>query len=162
MVEIRPRLEYNILHVEASYRVRLPAALLRQAGWAAPRDVPLDGWLLVGSAGRCRLLSISEIESDHDLQALQARIASELDATSPNALAFHDENSVALALRLLPIQITPPEPGWRLTIPRVVAAVMQIRPGESDIAALLFQGHIELWTIQTLASAMSAPLAEII
>jgi hypothetical protein len=157
----QPNFEYNILRVEASYRIRLPAPLLRRAGWLAG-DQPLDGWLLVGSPGRCRLLSVSEVENDANFQALLARISAELGTASTNSLAFHDEPSVALALRLLPIQITPPEPGWRLTLPRPIAAVMQITPGKSDIAALVFQGHIELWTIETLTFAMSTPLSEFI
>jgi hypothetical protein len=154
-------LEYSILRVEASYRIRLPVPLLRRAGWVA-RDQPLDGWLLVGSPGRCKLLSVSDAENDANFQALLARISAELGIASTNSLAFHDEPSVALALRLVPIQITPPEPGWRLTLPRPIAAVMRITAGKSDIAALLFQGHIELWTIETLTSAMSIPLTELI
>ena len=85
-----------------------------------------------------------------------------MNLTSTDALEFHDESLVALPLRLLPIQVTPPDPGWRLTLPRPVAAVMKITPGVSEVAAILLRGHVELWTIELLASAMSTPLADLI
>jgi hypothetical protein len=47
-------------------------------------------------------------------------------------------------------------------LPRSIATIMQIRPGESDIAAVFLQGHIELWTIETLRSSVTTPLTQII
>lgn len=135
--------------------------MLQLVDWIAGKQ-PVDGWLLVGSPGRCRLLSAAEVDGDPNLQALQARIAAELSAPSANALEFHDEVSLALALRLVPIQISPPDPGWRLMLPRVIAAIMQIRPGESELGALFVQGHIELWTIEEMRSAITPSLTQII
>jgi len=97
-----------------------------------------------------------------NFQALQTRIGAELSAPSTNSLEFHDEVSVALGLRLVPIQISPPAPGWRLMLPRTIAAIMQIRPGESELGALFVQGHIELWTVEELRSAVTHALTEII
>jgi hypothetical protein len=77
-------------------------------------------------------------------------------------LEFHDDTSLALAFRLVQVRIAPPEPGWRLTLPRAIAAIMQIQPGESELALWLPRGHIELWTIQTLRSAVTTPITEII
>jgi hypothetical protein len=116
----------------------------------------------MGSPGRCRLHSGAEVDNDTNFQSLRARIDAELNAPSTNALDFSDEVSVALALRLVSVQITPPEPGWRLMLPRSIATIMQIRPGESDIAAVFLQGHIELWTIETLRSSVTTPLTQII
>jgi hypothetical protein len=39
---------------------------------------------------------------------------------------------------------------------------MQIRPGESDLALWFLHGRIEIWTVETLRSAVGTPLAEII
>ena len=157
----RPSLECSILAVGKDLRVKLPQSMLQRTDWIAGEE-PVNGWLLVGGPGRCRLLSAAEVDHDPSYQALRARIAAELAAPNANALEFHDEVSVALALRLVPVRIAPPKPGWRLTLPGPIAAIMQIRPGESDIAALFLQGHIELWTIETLRSAMAVPLTEII
>jgi hypothetical protein len=154
-------LEHSILRVEASYRIRLAVPLVSRVKWISG-DQPIEAYLLVGSPGRCRLLSAPEVKDDPRLKSLQARIAAEIDAPLPDSLTFHDDMSVALALRLLPVRITGGEPAWRLTLPRVLAALMEITPGKTDIAALVFQAHIELWTIETLTSAMSVPLTELI
>jgi hypothetical protein len=130
-------------------------------GWITG-DRPVSAWLLLGSPGRCRLLSESEVDADHDLLSLRERITAEISASIATLIEFHDEVSTALALRLLPVQMTPPKPGWRITLPREIAAIMRVRPGESDLAALFTQNHIELWTIEVLRSAVSPPLTEIL
>lgn len=160
-VDTHPDVEHHILRVDTSYRIRLPIALLKHGGWATTAE-SIEAWLLVGTPGRCRLLPASKLKSDPALQNLHARITAELTSPNPDSLVFGDESSVALPLRLQPVKLFPFETAWRFALPRVVAAVMQIVPGKSDIAALFFQGHIEFWTIATLASAMSTPLAELI
>lgn len=77
-------------------------------------------------------------------------------------LEFHDEASLALALRLVHVRITPPDPGRRLTVPKAIAAIMQIRPGESELALWFVHGHIELWTLEMLRSAVTTPLTDFI
>ncbi len=153
--------ETLILSVDESYRITLPQSFCRQISWING-DQPHDGWLLVGSPGRCRLLSAAEVHSDPNCQALQARISEERSAPGSNSLEFQDEASAALALRLLPVEITPRKPGWRLTLPRAIAAIMYIRPGESEIAARLVREHIELWTIETLRSSVTMPLTRML
>ena len=160
-VETNPDIEYYIVRVDTSYRVRLPVTLLKQGGWATNTQ-PIEACLLVGAPGRCRLLPAPELKNDPALQKLQARATAELTSRNANSLVFGDDSSVALALRLQLVKLFPFETAWRFTLPRSLAAVMQIMPGKSDIAALFLQGHIELWTIATLASAMSTPLTELI
>jgi hypothetical protein len=116
----------------------------------------------MGDPGRCRLLSPAEVENDTATQSLQARIDAELSTAGDSILEFRDEASIALAVRLVQVRIAPPEPGRRLTLPRAIAAIMQIRPGESDLALWFVHGHIELWTVETLRSAVTIHLAEII
>jgi len=161
MVNASPKLESHILRVEASYRIRLPQPLLHRVGWIAGNRA-VDAWLLLGSADRCRLFSASEVDTDPELKMLQARIAAELETAGANSLEFRDEVSLMLALRFLPVKITPPEPGWRLTLPRTIAAIMQLRPKESEVAALFFQNHIELWTVGLMRSAMNTPIVDIV
>src|SRR5271167_4933129 len=120
--------EANILTVEASYRIRIPQPLCKRLSWIVG-DQPLTAWLLVGSPGRCRLVSAAEVDSDPGLQSPKARIAEELDARSTSALEFQGEVSVALIVRLVEVQLTHHEKsGWRLTLPRPIAAIMQLRP----------------------------------
>jgi hypothetical protein len=152
--------EPHIVKVDKSCRIILPAALSRQIAWIAG-DAPLFGWLLMGSPGRCRLLSSAEVERDAAAQTLRTRIDAELRTVESGTLDFRDEASLALALRLVQVRIAPPEPGWRFTLPRATAAIMRIRPGEDEVALWFLHGHIELWTIEALRSAVGTPLAEI-
>lgn len=153
--------EASILAVEASYRIRLPQPLCRRVGWIAGEQ-PLVAWLLLADSGRCRLLSSTEVASDLDLRSLKARIADELSARTTGILEFQSEASVALTLRLAEIQVIRHETsGWRLTLPRAMAAIMQVRPNQSEVAAIFVQDHIEFWTIEKLRSAVNAPLIEI-
>jgi hypothetical protein len=154
--------EANILAVEASYRIRLPQPLCRRVGWITGEQ-PLAAWLLLADSGRCRLLSSTEVGSDPDLQSLKARIAEELSARNTGILEFQSEVSVALTLRLAEIQVTRHETsGWRLTLPRTMAAILQVRPNQSEVAAIFVQDHIELWTIEKLKAAVNAPMIEIV
>jgi hypothetical protein len=157
----RPTSEFPILAVGKDLRIKLPQSVLQKVDWIAGKQ-PVDGWLLVANPGRCRLLSAAEVDNDPALQALLARIGSEINAPVVSALEFRDDASVALALRLMPIRITPPAPGWRLTLPTPIAAVMRIRPGESDVAAMFVQGHIEFWTMENLRVAMTQALSDIL
>lgn len=78
------------------------------------------------------------------------------------ALEFADDASVGLTLRLAPVQLTPPKPGWRIAFPRYIAAIMQIRPDESEVAALFIEGYAEFWTLEALRSSFAVPLVDIL
>lgn len=157
-----PQLESRILKVDRSYRITLPQVFARLAGWIAGENAQ-TAWLFAASPDRCRLLGPAEADQDEGVQALRARIDSSL-ARPESPLELNDTSSVALGLRLLPVEIRPRKPryDWRLALPEPIAAVMEIRPGESKIAAIFVGGHIELWTIKLLASAMEVPISEII
>jgi hypothetical protein len=154
-------MELQILKVDRDYRIVLPQSFVQHASWITG-DQALTGWLLVGIAGRCRLLSPAELDTDQDLQSLRTRIVADRNTQNSSALEFHEERLVVLPLRLVAVQITPPGPVWRLKLPKPIAVILQIRPGESEVAALFVQDHIELWTIETLRSSMITPLTQII
>lgn len=154
-------LEPSIISVDESYRITIPKTFCNQVGWITQGE-PHEAWLLVGGPGRCRLHSAAEVENEPSFRSLRERIAEELNIPNGSALEFQDPVSAALYLRLFAVQIMPRGPGWRLAVPRPIAAIMNISPKESDIAALLLQGHIELWTIEALRSALTAPLEQII
>jgi hypothetical protein len=150
-----------ILKVDQNHRVFLPETDLKGAGWVLG-DVPLRGWLLVGGPGRCRLLSSAEFDGDPSCLSLRAAIDAAIGNPVKNAIEFPDEASAALSLRLFAIEVAPPGPGWRLTLPRPLAAIMQIRPKESSVALLHFQKYLEIWTLEALRASLAVPLAEMI
>ena len=71
-------------------------------------------------------------------------------------LEFLNAASVVLRLRLLQIQLNRHETaGWRLTLPRPIAAIMQLRPSKSSLIGLIVQDHFELWTNSCEVTARS-------
>jgi hypothetical protein len=154
-------MEWAISKLDEDHRIMLPTSLVRHIQWISGGE-PLNAWLLVGGPGRCRLLSPTEVDDDAYCQSLRAAVNVEADQPIDAVSEFRDEASVALGLRLLPIEISPRGPGWRLTIPKTLAAIMQIHPKESAIALLFSQKHIEIWTMDTLRSSVAVPLSELI
>lgn len=122
----------------------------------------LEGWLLIGSADRCRILSTDEFSSDFELQKLQASITEEINTSSDSVFDFRAASLVALPLRLVPIELKPYGPRWRFVIPQIVAVAMKIHATESDVAALFLDEHIELWTIEMLRTAFDRPLSQLL
>jgi hypothetical protein len=150
-------MECSIVKIDQSYRFVLPQALSRSIGWLRGDDA-VSALLLLGGPGRCRLLSEAEAESDASCRFLR----SIPDAGELRSLADFDEAATeTLGLRLHSVEISPPGPGWRLTIPRALAAIMQIEPKES-IALLTLHKRIEIWTIGELRAAVASPLSDII
>jgi hypothetical protein len=150
-----------IQKVDKDYRIVLPQSLLKRAKWIAG-DAPLEAWLVVGRPGRCRLLSSVEFEGDASCRALRDAIKREADRPTPDAIEFDDEPSAVLGLRLLSVEITPPGPGWRLTLPRALAAIMGVHAGESSVAVPFLRDRIEIWTLEVLRAGVAVPLAELI
>ncbi len=154
-------MECSVQKVDKDYRIFLPQAVLRRAKWISG-DSPLEARLVVGSAGRCRLLSLAEFEGDAGCRALRDAIEAEADRPTSGAAEFDDEDSAVLGLRLLSVEITPPGPGWRLALPRALAAIMGVQPKESSVAVLFLQDRIEIWTLETLRAGVATPLTELI
>jgi len=153
-------MECTILKVDQDSRILLPQAVLKRTGWTVGAE-PLKGWLLIVGPGRSRLLSSTEFDRDPGCRSLLATVA-EIDQQTGSLIEFRGDPSVTLGLRLQQVEIAPPGPGWRLTLPKTLAMIMQIRPKEGSVALLLVQEHIEIWTVETLRASMAVPLTEII
>jgi hypothetical protein len=154
-------MESTLAKVGKDSRILLSTALLKRAGWA-PGDAPMKGWLIVGSPGRCRLVHSSDFESDSSCLSLRNAIDEETAREPGSLIEFRADSLVALAMRLLPIEVTPPGPGWRLAIPRELGAIMGILPNETSVALLLVDKHIEIWSLETLRSSTETPISELI
>lgn len=131
-------MEYSVLKVDRSCRIFLSQNILERAGWVVG-DRPLKGWLVVGGPGRCRLLSAAEFEVDKGCLALKAAIDAELDRPGSSAIEFRDEARAVLGMRLIQIEVAPPGPGWRLSLPRALLEIMEIRPAETLLPCSFFR-----------------------
>lgn len=150
-------IEFSTQRVDRDNRILLPHAFLKRTGWPIGTD-PMRGWILLNGPGRCRLLPAALLGADAGFQQLRSKIAEQKDQ---DAIDFEDDGLATLGLRLLPLELMPPGPGWRLTLPKVIATLMEIHRKESSVA-LLARKHVEIWTLEALRFAMTTPIADLI
>jgi hypothetical protein len=156
-----PEIEFSRCKVDASHRINLPLSLVRAAGWITGDD-PVRAWLVLLSADRCRLLSPALVDGHSQIQAVASRINSELSITNSDPLEIGDEENIALALRLFHVEIKSPQPLRRIALPEPITTAMQLQGGSSHVAALIFRGHIEFWTIDFVRTWANKPIPELL
>ena len=152
-------MEFSTARVDEGYRITLPVSICKQIAWITDKAFH-NAYLILLNAGRARLVPITEANDETRIQLLR-RAGAKVDAPSA-ALEFEDDRYVGLALRLLPIELKPRDPGWRFVIPKEAATVMDLKAKQSDVALLVVQSYIEIWTISQLRSAVSPPLDELV
>jgi hypothetical protein len=147
-------------NLDASNRVALPKQFSECVTSWMRGTVALRGWLLIISPGRYRLLSDEQVESDPHLEPIRALILEQRSAgTDPTSA--EDPNRAAMVARLAPVQITPPGPCWRITLPKAFGV---FAPPECDRKAVsvLFslEGYLEIWYTDVLRTAVFSPLGQ--
>jgi len=152
-------LEHAIAKIEKDYRVHVPKGLLSIVGWL-PQHTN-EASLLVGHSGRCRILSGTEVLTDPACQRLRDEIASSIEEPLDSVISFREDSITALPLRLLPLDLVPYHGGFRITLPRLVISIFQASPGQDSVALLVSQGHVELWSLQTLRVALNSQLDQL-
>lgn len=154
-------MEHAIAKVERDYRVFIPRSLLAGVGW--PKDDPESGaHLLVGGQGRCRLLSRQEVRGDPICQRLRERVAADLAEPVAGPTSFRDDAVSVMDLRLLSVDLIPHSSGYRLTLPKLLAGILRVQPGEDHVALLACEGHLEIWALEALREAVNVRLEELL
>ena len=136
-------------------RIILPARLVKQAGLAGTD--PIDSLLIVLTAGRYRLLwpttsAKGTLSSILDQWERVGARGEAVDWTEGHAQA-------AIRGRLIPCVISPPEPGWRINLPKE-ARYLATDPDASHIFILTVAGFVEIWFPATLRREVSRPISE--
>jgi hypothetical protein len=147
--------------VDKSGRVVIPQPFCDKVGWITGGS-PIEAWLLMGEMGRLRLLSQEEVSGDPEIASIRSQISATADETKGGVLDFEDAPLVALAVRLVDTLLSPPPPGWRLTLPKVLLDILQISRAESQVVMTMSKGYIELWTTEVWNAAVSTPLDQIV
>ena len=49
-----------------------------------------------------------------------------------------------------------------MTLPKALAAILQIPSKESSLAVLVQQGHIEIWTLGAIRASLETPLIDLL
>jgi hypothetical protein len=156
-----PEIEFSRCKVDSAYRINLPVSIVRAVGWITGSDA-IKACLVLLSADRCRLLSASALEKHSNLQAMASRINGGLSIAESDPLEMGDEADIGLAFRLAPIEIKPPQPLRRIAFPEPIATAMQLQGGTSHVAAMIFRGHIEFWTIELVRTSVNKPIADLV
>ncbi len=52
--------------------------------------------------------------------------------------------------------------GWKLTLPRSIIALWRISSESNDVAIVVSDGYIEIWSIVELAAAYDVPLERLL
>ena len=103
-------MECAIQRVDQDNRVLIPQSALKHVIWIAGSE-PLKAWLLVGSPGRCRLLSNAEFEEDAGCQSLKASIEAEETRPAASIMEFRDDALVAFRTQARSGRNCPTRPG---------------------------------------------------
>ena len=147
--------------VDKSGRVIIPQHFCDKLGWITGGS-PIEACLLMGGTGRLRLLSHEEASRDPDIASIRSRISATADEARGRVVEFESAPLVALTVRLADTLLSPPPPGCRLTLPKVLLDILVISRTESQVVMTMSKGYIEVWTTDVLNEALSAPLDQIV
>jgi|SRR5579859_126512 len=155
-------LKKNIFRVDfEGERVRLPDDVVERT--EHPRlsgKNPVECWLLVVKPGRFRLVPGTEAP-DSDT----SRILDQIEETSAaGGILDYTENDAldGIQARLIPCNISPPPPGWRINFPKEAKGLVPEIEERSFVYVMIVAGFMEIWFPYTLRHALSGPIAEIL
>lgn len=138
-------------------RIRLPAHLADKAGLSGP--VGKKAWLLVMAPGRYRLVTKTP-EEDSDLSRL-IQYWKELGETG-SALDVIDSSRAAMRARVIAIVVSPPPPGWRISLPKALLALVPKTEDRSRVLVFPVAGCIEFWFPDTFKRFGSTPFSDLL
>jgi hypothetical protein len=104
------------------------------------------------------MVSTEEFEASPGFASIRTNLLAESGDSSQDPLEFEDATVAVLATRFLQAQLTPPPPAWRLILPRIVTALMELDEDSNTVALLFSKGYIEIWSLDTFRSASRRPL----
>jgi len=143
-------------------RILLPKQIVENAEHSrlAGKD-PVECWLLVVTPGRYRLIPQPTGTLPDDLSRILGQIAETaapgevLDRTQSNPLD-------GIQGRLIPCNVSPPQPGWRVNFPKEAKELVSGKEDRSFVYVMIVAGFIEIWFPDTLRRALSGPISEIL
>jgi hypothetical protein len=135
--------------VDASNRITLPKHFSDRITWMKSDEV--KGWLFLIGEGRYRLLSDEQCLTDPELEPIRQLI---VEGNSGSAAASAKPPKSAIIARLMPVTISPPGPGWRISIPKALEAFLPDNCNKEKFSVLFsVDGHWEVWHTDMLRKA---------
>jgi hypothetical protein len=136
----------NLEHVTADKygRITLPKQFSDRLSWLTGSD-EIQGWLLLLSLGRFRILSDEQVQNDPLLEPVRSLVLEGKPEVTAEPTHADNPKSALIVARLLRAPIKPKQ-GWRISFP---SAFDVFKPsGCNDKAfSLLFSldGYLEIW-----------------
>jgi hypothetical protein len=141
-------------------RILIPKTIAEQIPWLRGQT-PIPAWLFLLSNGRYCLLTDEQVAADDLLAPIRELLASGSTETFLPSQAGPPARS-ASAARLLPVTITPPKPGWRISTNKMFQALAPRGSQSTNFTILLsLEGLWELWYTDILREAAATPLNDI-
>lgn len=154
--------EPSIKSVGSDGRVIIPQDLCNAVQWIAGSQ-PIKAWLLLGRFGRHRLLSPQDVASSPDIEELRSKISALESDRARSPLVFNDNENATIGSRLFEVDLRwSVAHGWRLTLPSITINLWRIERGNNNVAFLLSQGYIEIWSMETLQAAFNVSLSDML
>ena len=139
---------------DASNRINLPRHFSDHLGWNHGSK-PAQVWLFLVTPGRYRLLSDAQVQGDAQLEPVRMLILEGKPAILMEPTYAEDPKRASLAAKLVPVQISPPGPAWRISFPKAFDA---FTPPDCDRKAfsiiLSLEGYVEIWCTDLLRKAV--------
>lgn len=139
-------------------RIPIPQKFSDRVRWISGTE-QLRVWLLMLLPGRFRLLSDSQVQGDGTLSEIRSAIMDGPAELAGSAVGFESSERAAMIGRLIPVNLAPPGPCWRLTLPKPVL------PDDKDRRRFVFLfslGYLEIWLLDVYKAAQALPLDSVI
>lgn len=145
---------------DVSNRILIPKHLSQRIAWLNGSN-SISAWLWLVSAGRYRLLSDDEVRSDIALEPLRSLLLEGKSAIEAQSTYRDSAANASTVIRLSPINVTPPGPGWRFQFPRVFEPFIPAGGEDKEYSVVYaLSGHLEIWHTISLREALLSSLHE--
>jgi len=138
---------------DISNRITLPKNFSDRIPWMRGTE-SLQAWLWLVTLGRYRLLSDEQVQSDPQLEPVRSLILEGKSTAAAEPTHAEEPSRAAIVARLAPTAISPPGPGWRISLPKLFDMFV---PPDCDQKAftILFslEGYWEIWYTDILRRA---------
>lgn len=146
--------------LDASNRLTLPRGYPERTNWIKGTE-SLQGWLLLLSVGRYRLLSDEDVMNDPRLEPVRTLLLEGKPIIVSEPTSAEEPARAVLVACLIPVTMTPPPPGWRICLPKSFNIFI---PGDCDAKDftifLSLEGYWEIWYTDILVRTGQAMTAE--
>jgi hypothetical protein len=138
-------------------RVTLPKPFADRLPWITGKEV--DAWWFLLEAGRHRLLSDEQVQSDPQLEPVRLLVLQQTSGATAQPSYTMRLRDAAIVARLVPITAKLHQGSWRVPFPKEFEALAPTDVNPSVLSILFSpEAYVEIWHTDVLRKAVSLPL----